>query len=239
MKKLPEIDSQTRLDLEEAIREVHLIAGFDVGDHSGTAYADRGVRPQRLARRSIAVGVTSPDYGDGKTTIAIALAASLSHDFGTNVTLVDADFHTHSVERQYGLEGQVGFAEVLAGTTVLPDATHDIQDASIRIVPAGLVSSDPARLARSDRLGPAVDQMKSANSHVVLDLPATLHSMNAPALAQRCDAVIVVARSGRTTRAKLHRALHLLRDANVIGVVMNRQRSSIPTWVQRTLGVRA
>ncbi|MGH2634330.1 MAG: CpsD/CapB family tyrosine-protein kinase [Tepidiformaceae bacterium] len=238
MRELPTIDTQTRRDLEEAIREVHVIAGLDMADHSDTGYADRGARAPRIGRRSIAVGVTSPDYGDGKTTIAIALAASLSHDFGTNVTLVDADFHTHSVERQYGLEGQVGFAEVLAGTTVLPDATHDIVEAAMHVVPAGLVSADPARLARSDRLGPAVDQMKSGNSHVVFDLPATLHSMNAPALAQRCDAVIVVARSGRTTRQQLDRTLHLLRDANVIGVVMNRQRSSIPAWVQRTLGVR-
>lgn len=239
MKKLPAIDTQTRLELEEAIREVHVIAGLDVADHSGSGYADRGQRPPRVARRSIAVGVTSPDYGDGKTTVAIALAASLSHDFGTNVTLVDADFHTHSVERQYGLEGEAGFAEVLAGTMVLPDATHDVREAAMRVVPAGLVSADPARLARSDRLAPAVEQMKSSNSHVVLDLPATLHSMNAPALAQRCDAVIVVARSGRTTRQQLDRTLHLLRDANVIGVVMNRQRSSIPAWVQRSLGVRA
>ena len=237
MNHTSQIDPQTRLDLEEAIREIHVIAGLDVCEPVAAELG--GGRGLGRARKSISVGVTSPDYGDGKTTVSIALAASLSHDFGTHVTLVDADFHTHSVERQYGLEGRVGLAEVLAGTTLLRDVTYDVEDASMRVVPAGVVPADPARLARSDRLGPAVDQMKSANSHVVLDLPATLHSMNAPALAQRCDAVIVVARSGRTTRQQLDRALHLLRDANVIGVVVNRQRSSIPGWVQRTLGVRA
>ena len=224
------VDPQTRFDLEEAIREIHVIAGLDL---------EREGKLPSHGVRSIAVGVTSPDYGDGKTTVAIALAACLSHDFGTNVTLVDADFHTHSVERQYGLEGLVGLAEVLTGDQTLPDVTHDVGiGSSMQVIPAGGAGGDPARLARSMRLTPAMQQMKNGSSHVILDLPATLRSMNAPALAQRCDAVIVVARNGRTTRQALDRTLHLLRDANVLGVVVNRQRSSIPRWVQQTLGLR-
>ena len=106
-----------------------------------------------------------------------------SHDFGTNVTLVDADFHTHSVERQYGLEGLVGLAEVLTGDQTLPDVTHDVGiGSSMQVIPAGGAGGDPARLARSMRLTPAMQQMKNGSSHVILDLPATLRSMNAPAL---------------------------------------------------------
>ena len=40
-------------------------------------------------------------------------------------------------------------------------------------------------------------------------------------------------------RKELDRVLHLLRDANVLGVVVNRQKSSIPQWVQRSLGLGA
>lgn len=231
-----EINPRTRLDLEEAIREIHLIAGLDVGYTSADGGPIAGAMPANL--RSVAIGVTSPDYGDGKTTVAIALAGSLSHDFGTTVTLVDADFHTHTLERQYGLDGSRGLSEVLAGVTSLGDVTHPVQQASMNVVPAGMVGTDPARLARSGRLAPAVQQLKLGSSHVILDLPATLHSLNAPALAQRCDGVIVVARHGRTTRGALDRTLHLLRDANVIGVVVNQQRSNIPRWVQRALGYR-
>ena len=229
-----QIDPQTRLDLEEAIREIHLIAGLDVGFTSSDGGPAAEASGQKL--RSVAIGVTSPDYGDGKTTVAIALAGSLSHDFGTTVTLVDADFHTHTLERQYGLEGASGLSEVLTGTTPLIDVTHQVNQASMNVVPAGMVQGDPARLARSGRLAPAVAQLKRGSSHVILDLPATLHSLNAPALAQRCDGVIVVARHGKTTRQSLDRTLHLLRDANVIGVVVNQQRSNIPRWVQKALG---
>lgn len=220
------IDPRTRLDLEEAIREIHVIAGLEGIETTGPT-------------RSITIGVTSPDNQDGKTTIAIALAASLSHDFGTQVTLVDADFHTHSLERQYGLEGRSGFAEVLDGHKSLGTVLHASNKGGMTVIPAGIVSSDPTRLARSDRLGPAIDQMKQTCSHVVLDLPATLRSMSAAALAQKCDAVIIVVRNGKTTTQQLERTVHLLKDSRVVGVVVNRQQSSIPSWVERVLGMKA
>jgi Mrp family chromosome partitioning ATPase len=73
---------------------------------------------------------------------------------------------------------------------------------------------------------------------VVIDLPATLHSMNAPVLAKRCDGVIVVVRAGRTSQTELERVLHLLSGANVLGVVVNRKHSFVPGWVRRTLNIR-
>lgn len=221
------IDNHTRDRLQEAIREVQIIAGLDT---------TRPIGEQDY--RAVTVGVTSPDYGDGKTTIAIALASSLAHDFGTEVTLVDADLHTHSIERQYKLQDRPGLSEVLTGEVALGNAIYRLEQGSVRVLPAGKPKADPARIARSERLEPMLGELKARSAHVVLDLPSVLHSMNTPALAQRCDAVIVVVRHGRTTRAQLDRTLHLLRDANVIGVVVNRHNTNIPGWVQRVLGLR-
>jgi len=222
---------RAQADLTEAVREIHIMAGLS--ERSGAE--DLSVS----GLDSLAIGVTSPDYGDGKSTIAMALAGSLSEDFGTDVMLVDADFHTHSVGREYGLQGVEGLAEVLAGTQQLHAVTHYIGNTAMSVVTAGSMSMSPARMARSERLVTLVDNMKAASRYVVIDLPATLHSMNAPVLAKRCDAVIVVVRAGHTTTQDLDRVLHLLKDANVLGVVVNRARSSIPRWVQRSLALRS
>ncbi len=223
------ISNHTRADLQEAIREIHLIAGLADGSAPGV----------NSQHGSFAIGVTSPDYGDGKTTIAIALASSLSEDFGSEVTLADTDFHTHSIARQYGLERSEGIAEVLSGQSQLAAVTHRTRStATMSIVPAGKVPADPARMARSEHLAALVESMKATSRYVVFDLPATLHSMTAPVLAQRCDGVIVVARAGHTTRQDLERTLHLLSNATVLGVVMNRQSTSVPTWAQRMLAMR-
>lgn len=221
------VNPRVQADLQEAIREIHLIAGL------GDPHAD-GV-PQR----SFSVGVTSPNYGDGKTTIAMALASGLAHDLGKEVVLADLDFKTHSVGREYGLEGKEGLSDVLSGRTTLAAVTHHHRETPIAVVTAGNSPTDPARISNSDRLISLIESMKAQSSYVVFDLPATLHSMNAPVLAQRCDGIIVVVRDGATRKQELDRVLHLLRDARVLGVVVNRQKSSIPRWVQRGLGLSA
>lgn len=221
------IEPQARLDLAEALREIHIMAGLDPTDPQG-----------QTAQKPIAIGVTSPTFGDGKTTVSIALAASLSRDFEADVTLVDADFHTHSVGREYGLQGEYGLSEVLAGELPLQEVTHRVSQARMSVVTAGATKSDPARMARSEHLTTLIDNMKEANEYVVIDLPATLHSMNAPVLAKRCDGVVVVVRAGHTTQADLERVLHLLKDSTVLGIVVNRKHSAVPSWVRRTLNLR-
>lgn len=221
------IHEQTRAELQEAIREVQLLAGLDRNQQAGEG-----------TLRPVTIGVTSPEYSDGKSTIAIALAASLGHDLGTEVTLVDADLHTHSIARQYRLNDEAGLSDLLSGSASLDEASYRLGGSTVRVVPAGKPTADPGRVARSSRFGPVLDAIRNQSAHVVLDLPSVLNSMNTPALAGRCDGVIVVVRHGKTTRAQLDRTLHLLRDANVIGVVVNRHRTSIPAWVQRSLGLR-
>lgn len=213
-------------DLKEAIREIHLMAGFD---QKGLQEADP---------KPFAIGITSPTFGDGKTTVAMALAGSLSADFGTEVTLVDADFHTHSVAQEFGLAESGGLAEVLTGSIGLREVTHRVSRTQMNVVPAGATPADPARLARSEHLGTLIENIKRTSRYVIIDLPAALHSMNGPVLAKRCDGVIVVVRAGHTLEKDLERVLHLLRDANVLGVVVNRKANSVPGWVQNLLNVR-
>lgn len=221
-------ETRARGFLKEALREVHIMAGLDP-----TAPANRGTK------QSLSIGVTSADFGDGKTTVAIALASSLAEDFSAEVTLVDADFHTHSVGREYGLQGSEGLFEVLSGKVTLQSVTHRVSQARMSVITAGQSADDPARMARSEHMSTLIENMKRANEYVVIDLPATLHSMNAPVLARRCDGVIVVVRAGHTTKQDLERVLHLLKDSNVLGVVVNRRHSAVPGWVRRTLNIGA
>jgi len=221
------VESRARIDLKEALREIHIMAGLDPTDRT---------KPE--AGKKLAIGVTSPTYGDGKTTVAIALAASLSEDFQADVTLVDADFHTHSVGREYGLNGVEGLAEVLAGKVPLQSVTHRVSQAKMSVITAGNTPSDPARIARSEHLSTLIDNMKRANEYVVIDLPASLHSMNAPVLGKRCDGLVIVVRAGHTTKQDLERVLHLHKDSQILGVVVNRKSSAVPGWIRRTLNLR-
>ncbi len=210
------------IQLQEALREIHLMSGL--------------VPPDDPAK-GIAIGVTSPHFGDGKTTVSIGLAASLASDFNADVTLVDSDFHTTSIANEYGLDTDAGLTDVLTGREDLKNVSHRV-NAHITVIPAGQTKSDPARSARSQNLVTLIENMKKASRFVVIDLPATLHSMNAPVLAQRCDGVIIVVRAGRTSRRDLERSLELLKDSNVLGIVVNRRKSAVPRWIEDALNLR-
>lgn len=208
-------------ELEEALREIHLTSGLMLDSHRSGG---------------VAIGVTSPDFGDGKTTVAIGLAASLANDFNADVTLVDGDFHTTSIGSEYGLASAEGLVDVLTGHEKLEAVSHRV-NAHITVIPAGHPPHDPARTARSESLGTLIENMKHSSRFVVIDLPAALHSMTAPVLARRCDGVIVVIRAGHTSRRDLERVLRLLKDVKVLGVVMNRHKSRIPRWIEQTLNL--
>ena len=52
-------------------------------------------------------------------------------------------------------------------------------------------------------------------------------------MARRRAGATVRVRDGRTTRKELERTLELHKDANVLGIVLNRRTSRIPGWAER------
>lgn len=252
--------ARVREHLLEAIREVQILAGIDAlrsaaaepplplrgfkgvrssgSSHGATALALVPDAEAARKPRPLAIGVISPDFRDGKSTVAIALASCLAQDFDTHVTLVDADFGAASVAGDFGLEGGDGLVDVLEGAATLQSVTHRFVHSPLSVVTAGHTPASATRIARSEKLCELLDEMKSSSGFVVLDLPAALHSMSAPVFASRCDGVVVVARAGHTSRKDLRRTLDLLRDSNVLGVVVNQYRSRVPRWVERALDLR-
>lgn len=211
--------------LKDAVREVRSMAGL-------------GLRRGGAAERPLVIGITSPDFGDGKTTLAMGLASSLTDDLGVDVMLADTDFHTHSLGRVFGVGSGGGLNEVLAGAATLESVTQQPGARSMTVVPAAAGRADPDRLHRADDVAALIENMRASSRYVVLDLPATMRATNAAVLASMCDGVIVVVRGGHTTRQELERTLELLVDANVLGVVVNRWSSRVPAWARRVLGLR-
>lgn len=211
--------------LREIVREVQRLAGVH-------QHVSRGRTSVPLV-----IGVTSPRSGDGKTTVAMAVANSLANDFEGGAALVDADFETHSIGEQYGLARGAGLFEVLSGEASPSDVIHTVPDRALRVIPAGMALDRSARVLTSGSGSQRMRELGAEAQFVVVDLPATFNTASTPLLARLCDAVVVVARSGKTTQRDLGLTLDRLTDANVVGVVLNRWSSRIPAVVERLLGL--
>jgi Mrp family chromosome partitioning ATPase len=170
-------------------------------------------------RASKVLVVTSPQRGDGKTTTAIGLAASLARDLGRRTMLVDCDLARPRLAAALGLTVQRGAGDVLRGAARLEDVIWRIGDDPLYVVPG---SPDPAdAVAPVGGLAHLVNAARGRAEWVVLDCPAALESADASALGRFADGVALVVRSGSTRREAVAAALEVLCDSPLLGCVMN------------------
>src|SRR2546427_30788 len=85
-------------------------------------------RGRRGGARIGQLGVLSSVRGEGRTSIAAAMAYVQAHDYGRSTLLLDADFDGPRLASLYGLERSPGAAEVVASRAGIEEATHRVDD---------------------------------------------------------------------------------------------------------------
>ncbi|GAB2571054.1 tyrosine-protein kinase domain-containing protein [Microlunatus antarcticus] len=175
------------------------------------------------AEQSRSVVVTSSIPGEGKSTAALNLAASLS-DAGLNVVLVDADLRRPSIARYVGIEGSVGLTTVLIGEAALDDVLQPWGDSSLRVLPSGQVPPNPSELLGSGAMADLLDQLTERFDMVILDSPPLLPVTDGAILGRLAGTTLVVVGADRLHRSQLRGALESLSTAgvHVSGVVLNK-----------------
>jgi capsular exopolysaccharide synthesis family protein len=167
--------------------------------------------------------VTSALPQEGKTTTSINSAVVLAQK-GARVLLVDADMRRPSIHRALGLRSRAGLSNLLTGSDT---AEHLIvastQVPNLFVLPAGPPPPQPAELLGSSLMQKYLAEWRKQFDHIVVDTPPTVSVTDAVLLSVEADAVILVIRSGQTTKEALRRARDLLLQVNarVMGVVVN------------------
>jgi capsular exopolysaccharide synthesis family protein len=166
--------------------------------------------------------VVSPLTGEGKTTLSVNLALTLARHGRTCV--VDADLRKEGVAQALGVVAYHGIREVLAKTMEVDQVlVSGVQLPNLSLLGAGSAPGEPGwqiPKAISDLVGILRKRFK----YIVIDSPPMLLFSDGRALSALADGVIVVGRSGVTTRESLKRTMDLLRrvrSAPVVEVVLN------------------
>ena len=176
--------------------------------------------------------VTSARPQEGKTTTAINSAIVLAQK-DVRVLLVDADLRRPGVHKTLGLGPCSGLTNVLTGSATLQQTiTASPVLPNLFILPAGTPPPNPAELLASANMKDVLAELREQFDHVVVDTPPTLSVTDAVVLSPRMDAIILVIRSGQTTKQALRRARDLLMQVNahVTGVLLNAVDLSSPDY---------
>ncbi len=207
-----------------------LVAPEVVGPHTRAAEAFRrlrvGVEYLSLDHPARILGVTSAQVGEGKSTVALNLAASLVHA-GIRTTLVDADLRRPSLDLLLESVPDHGIASILSGkasvadATVLVDVGADVDQ--LRFLPAGEVAPNPAEMLRSQRMRELLAALSDDSDFVILDLPPALAVADVVAVVGALDGVIVLARAGQTKQETLRHASEAITNVGgqIVGTILN------------------
>jgi polysaccharide biosynthesis transport protein len=176
--------------------------------------------------------VTSALPQEGKTTTSINCAVVLAQK-GVRVLLIDADLRRPSIHKTLGMGPRSGLSNVLTGSTTLEQTiTRTAILPNLYILPAGTPPPNPAELLASTNMRDVLVQLHDQYDHIVVDTPPSLSVTDAVVLSPRADAVVLVIRSGKTTKQALRRARDILAQVNakVVGVLLNAVDLSSPDY---------
>ena len=176
--------------------------------------------------------ITSALPEEGKTTTSVNSAIVLAQK-GTRVLLIDADLRRPSIHKTLGMGPKIGLSNVLTGSATLQQAiipSTILPD--LFILPAGTPPPNPAELLASNKMKNVLEELRKQYDHIVIDTPPTLSVTDAVVMSTSADAVVLVIRSGHTTKPALRRARDILLQVNarVCGVLVNAVDLSSPDY---------
>jgi polysaccharide biosynthesis transport protein len=224
-KSMADPNSRQRLAVATSKEAVELITQSRPQSQMAEAY--RALRTSLLLTSLGAppktILVTSALPQEGKTTTSINTAIVLAQK-GTRVLLIDADLRRPSIHKTLGMGPRAGLSNVLTGGVTLQQAVvRSSLLPNLFILPAGTPPPNPAELLASAQMFRMIDELREQYDHIVIDTPPTLSVTDAVVLSTRADAVVLVIRSGQTTKPALRRARDILAQVNarVSGVLLN------------------
>jgi non-specific protein-tyrosine kinase len=176
--------------------------------------------------------ITSPNPGEGKTTITANLAAVIAQA-GHKVLLLDADLRRPMQHVVFGLNSKPGLTELLLeenladesdDTAVVEKFIQKTGVSNLDVLVSGTIPHNPSELLGSFRMKAALDLLSTKYDFLIIDSPPVLALADSLILSAQIDGVILVAQANRTKRRQLKLTVEKLRevDAPLVGVTLNR-----------------
>lgn len=173
------------------------------------------------AKRPVVVLLTSSLQGEGKSTIARALAESASRS-SQRTLLIDADARAQSLSKRMAPRAKYGLLDVLRGDFPADEVLLSQGD-WIKIMPAGRPGKDPTEPSFK-RIASLWEAGGTSYDLVVIDAAPVLASVEPVLLQEHVDLVLLVVAWGRTSRDDVEAACDIIRRGHRsgFGAVLNK-----------------
>ena len=171
------------------------------------------------------IGLTSSMPGEGKSSIAAAVAAGLAQS-GKSVVLIDGDFRNPSLSRMLAPDASSGFIEAVAGTVPISSAIWKDPSTGMEFLP--MVPTEHGVSSAEILLSPAAKSLfmtlQLKYDYVIVDLAPLVAGVEVRAASRLINSYVLVVEWGATKIDAVEYALRNAPDVqkNIAGVVLNK-----------------
>jgi len=171
--------------------------------------------------------VTSPNPGDGKSTVAANIAIAMARS-GNRVLLVEANFRRPALARLFDVPDALGLSNVLVGMNIASEAIQATAVENLDLLVGGAMPPSPADLLGSQAMQRFLDEQKKNYDRVVVDGAPILVVADSHLLAEIVDGVVLVLRANENTRGMAQRGTRMVWSlkAKLLGAVLNGVRAT-------------
>ncbi len=187
------------------------------------------------SKKSRSLMITSAGSGEGVSSVTANFGKILADDPSVNVLVVDANPETAAQHELFGIENGKGFVELAGGDLKPEEAARVTIRKNLYVIPGGAPTGGMYQLVGTDRVCTILNALQARFHYLLFDAPPVLSHPETAVLGSHVDGVLLVVRALNTRREAAARARDALTKSgcNVIGVVLNRYKYSIPEFIYR------
>ncbi len=174
------------------------------------------------------VALTSCNENEGKTTVTLSLAKSLS-ELGKRVLVVDADMRKSVMAGRHAtVRTPSGLSEVLTGQKKLGQCIYETQHPGMHIMFAGKYPPNPVELLNGRFFAALIEEIRKYYDYILVDTPPLGAVIDAAVIAQNCDGTILVIGNSNVRAGQALEVVNQLKKggSKVLGVVRNNTKKS-------------
>jgi polysaccharide biosynthesis transport protein len=180
-----------------------------------------GIQMTDVDRPPKVIQVTSTLPDEGKTTIALSLAASAATS-GLKVLFIDADMRHPSASHFFGMHKERGLVDLLLENPNPQEMFKYNAETKFWILTSGSETQNPTDLLSSDRMKSLIDVCRNLFDYVVIDTPPVGPVSDPLIVSRHVDKTVYVVHWARTAREMVKYSIQQFSGhKQIAGIVFN------------------
>lgn len=170
------------------------------------------------------IQVSGFGVGEGKSTVAVNLAASIARDTRQTALLVDLDFRNPSIDRLLNINGRSpGLKSYFLDDTPLSELLVNPGIDKLAVITSGGKMTQATELLGSPKMEALITALKHHNDrqYVIFDTPGVTTCPDPLIISEYADAILLVGKISHTTKESITAAIERIPKRKLLGIVMN------------------